>query len=207
MHEDYKWPDVPRIAFRDGHPSHLNACLEWAIQQNNVWPYMEGYRRSASALVRGLESPMSPEILVFPVAFLWRHHIELGLKEIIAVGSDVNERAARVPAVHDLGKLWAEAKPLVAQCGDPEAPEVANVEFAIKEFMTIDPVGDTRRRRQIPNFCHRPWRAEYINCLVLPRAALPAPSLTLQPHRTAQPSPPLAAQMRAPPQSWAARLV
>jgi hypothetical protein len=138
------WPDVPRICFGPGHPTTLNARVGWVQSTpHDMHGYMEGYRRAAATLFeQTAESQGSPDYVVFPIAFLWRNHIELALKEIIAVGRQVAGEPWGFPAHHRLLTLWSEAKPHVVKCGDPGAPELANVEANISEFEKIDPGSD-----------------------------------------------------------------
>ena len=104
--------------------------------------YVEGYRRAAVALFRwAVETHESPERVVFPLAFLWRHHIELALKEIIAVGRQVRGEPWGHPSGHRLRELWDEAKAHLAACG-AEAAHLANVETNIDEFAKVDPGAD-----------------------------------------------------------------
>jgi hypothetical protein len=77
----------------------------------------------------------SPDFAVFPLAFLWRHCIELSLKEIIAVGRRQDGGRWGFPEHHRLLDLWNAAKPYVIQTG-PDGdvgPAVSNVEANIVE--------------------------------------------------------------------------
>lgn len=57
-----------------------NACL----RNGNEYAYREGYRRGAQILVRAVEETQSDQdFLVYPIVFLYRHHIELALKRVI----------------------------------------------------------------------------------------------------------------------------
>lgn len=137
------WPDVPRICFGPGEPPHLDACVDWVLGQpaSGAQLYSYGYRRAAEALfdhVGGCQR-MSPDYIIFPLAFLWRHHLELALKNVIASGRELQGENPTFPAHHRLRDLWNTAKAYVVVYGDPEAPELANVESNISEFERIDP--------------------------------------------------------------------
>jgi hypothetical protein len=135
--------------------------------------YVEGYRKAAVALFESTAATYtSPDYLVFPIAFLWRHHVELALKDIIAVGRQLAGEPWGFPAHHRLLALWDDARPHIIQCGDPEAPELANVEANLREFEVIDPGADgfryplnrDRTARSLPN------APEYVNLRILHEA-------------------------------------
>lgn len=135
---------MPRLAFGSEPTGQFNAQLQWALAGDHArYGYKEGYRRAAIGLLRQVvEDHLSPDLAVFPLAFLWRHHIELALKDIIIDGRELAEESFPHPAGHGLVKLWSLTRPYVEACGDPNAPELANVEASIHEFEKIDPQAD-----------------------------------------------------------------
>lgn len=139
-----RWPDRPSVAFGPSEPRGLNADVRWAQRYGNGWfGYVEGYARAASAVFdRAVRDCWSPEYIVWPLAFLWRHHIEIALKDIIAAGRELAGETDGFPKGHRLGHLWQTAKPYIQQCGAPDSPELAHVEAMIAEFEGIDPGGD-----------------------------------------------------------------
>ncbi len=59
---------------------------------------MEGYRRGARLLVEHVdEHARDQDFLVYPIMFLYRHHIELALKNIILQVPYVIERELTTP--------------------------------------------------------------------------------------------------------------
>jgi hypothetical protein len=138
------WPDVPRLAFGPGHPVDLNANLAWVRSRpRDMYGYVEGYRRAAVALYDyAVESRSSPEYMLFPIAFAWRHYLEIALKDIIAAGRELAGEVWGYPKGHHILDLWREAHPHINELGDPAAPELANVENNIREFDRIDFGGD-----------------------------------------------------------------
>ena len=108
-----------------------------------MYGYVEGYRRAAVALYEyAVETRASPEYMLFPIAFVWRHHLEIALKDIIAAGRELAGEAWGFPGGHNLLELWREAHPHIIELGDPAAPELANVENNLREFDRIDHAGD-----------------------------------------------------------------
>ena len=99
-----------------------------------MYGYVEGYRRAAVALYDyAVASRSSPEYMLFPIAFAWRHYVEIALKDIIAAGRELAGEAWGFPRGHKLLDLWREARPHIATLGDPAAPELAIVENNIRE--------------------------------------------------------------------------
>src|SRR5690348_16890817 len=99
----------------DGDDGRLNACVNFARDANRLnTGYVEGYRRGAVALFeRILETDRDHNYLVYPIVFLWRQCIELQLKEIIALGSQVDGGPYEHPTkTHDVGELWQLARPI-----------------------------------------------------------------------------------------------
>jgi len=61
-----------------------NACL----RQGDDYACREGYRRGAQILVQAVgEKERDQDFLVYPIFFLYRHYVELVLKEIIKAGT------------------------------------------------------------------------------------------------------------------------
>lgn len=161
------WPDVPRRCFSDGPNPLLNACVQWVQSgRHGMFGYVEGYRRAACAVYEvSVATNTSPDYTVFPIAFLWRHHIELALKDIIAIGRYLQGEGAEFPPHHFLLRLWQEARPHIARCGAEDSPELDNVEANIREFERVDPHADgfrypldkKQRTASLPN------APEYVN--------------------------------------------
>lgn len=136
------WPDVPATLFgSDARFPMQNAHVGYVLERQDVYAYREGYRRGAMILAeRAHASDEPPELLVWPVAWLWRHYLELALKETIATGKLLEEESAgwQWPHGHVLARLWRDARRYVEPHGDPDAPELTNVASIIAEFDALD---------------------------------------------------------------------
>jgi hypothetical protein len=77
--------------------------------------------------------------MVWPLVQLWRHHLELSLKWLIATATGPRQ-GAPYPEHHNLERLWQEAKPHLVRIV-PKAPEYEPVEANILELHRIDPRG------------------------------------------------------------------
>lgn len=127
--------------FSGGDDSHNNACLnEWFRDHGAT--YSAGYRRAAELLIEHIDTKgRDQDVLVYPVIFLYRHHVELALKRIITLCllqiDDPDEKGPK--AVHNLNSLWEGARKLVRKV-DPSFPRARhrNADAVIKELNAID---------------------------------------------------------------------
>jgi hypothetical protein len=141
-HEEIPWPNAPRTFLGPGVDWRHVADVGWVQSRKDFFGYVEGYRRAAVTLFESLEhTRQSPEYMVWPLAFLWRHFIELSLKDIIATGRVLQGDEARFPAHHQLGKLWKEAREQIEAISGA-LDEFKHVEASIGEFERLDPKAD-----------------------------------------------------------------
>ena len=102
---------------------HNNACLNYMPDHGTT--YTEGYRRAADILIKHIdESGLDQDFLVYPVLFLYRHHIELLIKQIVGLALVLSEEPDTDQYKkdnHNLNTLWLLAKKLL--------PEVTNSGF------------------------------------------------------------------------------
>jgi hypothetical protein len=114
----------------------------WALggtHKRAMHGYIHGYRKAAVGLLERVRAGcQSPDYHVFPIAFLWRHHLELALKRIIAVGQQLADEPSKMPANHRLIELWESALPYIRALGD--APDIfENVRTGLNEIERLDP--------------------------------------------------------------------
>lgn len=142
-----------------------------------MYGYVEGYAWAARSVYQeALRLAKSPECAVFPLAFLWRHHVELAMKWVIALGRQADpDDDGKVSEGHDLLRLWTQCRKYIEPMGPPEDDgTLANVEFTLAQFHRLDPKGNG-------------WR--YPVALKADPVALrdPSPSLTTVPERVSLP--------------------
>ncbi len=114
-------PRKSDVLFGSGTDWQANACV------NTIDPamaYQDGYRRAALRLAEFVcEAGQGQDFLVYPIVYLYRHHIELTLKSIINAAAFVidytlTEKDLDTLGRHDLAKLWNLAKPMLnPACG------------------------------------------------------------------------------------------
>lgn len=147
---DFNWPKKGDRAFRQSisFSSGDRAEIE-AFMMPSEGVYLVGFQRAADMIVASAQtSDLNPDDLVFPVAYLYRHHLELMLKELVRLGIRLGalDRCADILGGHNLHKLWNKAKQLILQVW-PDSPgdDVQAVEQVILEFHNLDPSGQAFR--------------------------------------------------------------
>lgn len=130
------YPDL----FVCGDDWQMNACLNFSYDMS--YGYIEGYLRAADRLVEHVaETARDQDVFVYPIAFMYRQHIELQLKQIIDTGRQlltVNESGH--PTHHKLHNLWPLAQELMRQTwsDEPDPPEFELIDHFIQQFAGID---------------------------------------------------------------------
>lgn len=145
---DFNWPKKGSRAFGPTVPSDNQGRLE-AFVLPAEGTYLAGFQRAADMIVTAAESDdLNPDDLFFPVAYLYRHHLELMLKELVRLGVRLGsfDGCEEILGGHNLHKLWNNAKQLVKVVW-PDSPEkeFEAVEQVILEFHKLDPSGQAFR--------------------------------------------------------------
>ena len=119
---------------------HTNACLNSTPFVD--YGYIEGYRLGADLLVDHVGSlNRNHDLLVFPVVFLLRHHLELQLKSIVRDGRRLFDIDAENATGHSLRKLWRIARALMVKVDDSypsTEPEYAKIQDLVEQFSEVD---------------------------------------------------------------------
>jgi hypothetical protein len=121
------------------------------------WVYMTGFRRAAhrlSELVCHADSEQ--DLLIYPIVYLYRHHIELVLKNIFEsafglLDCSLTQDNRKTLGRHGLLQLWQATRPLLNSVYDhaddspfPEA-ELDGIDFYIRQIHEHDPDGQCFR--------------------------------------------------------------
>jgi hypothetical protein len=147
------WPKKGNKAFvsiPDGREIHLPSIqpLPWTFPQ-----HASVFKTAAETIIDAHENGSRvshPDELFFPVAFLYRHCLELKLKDLIRVGIQTNfflqKDVAWTFKAHGLAQLWTPVKRLLLD-GWPDADPspILAVEAVIAELHQADPNGQTFR--------------------------------------------------------------
>ncbi len=152
--EDSLTPEPPRkedVLFRDGLEDWWNnACLN-VVASGDEHGYTEGYRRGATLLVEHvMEHQRDQDYLVYPVIFLYRHHIELALKNIIGhmpyvLDQEFTQAEEKHLGKHRLDLLWQNLKPKLGAMADIAGwarlpnDDLEGIDSYIRQLTALDP--------------------------------------------------------------------
>jgi hypothetical protein len=147
-------PPPPRKGdrlFRGDLPDGMNnACLNVRHDGDPI-AYTEGYRRGARLLVEHvMEHQRNQDYLVYPIIFLYRHHIELALKNLILhtpylIDRPLTESEKLHLGRHRLDLLWQDLKPMLSAIGEAigwgelDAADVEGIDNYIHQLTELDP--------------------------------------------------------------------
>lgn len=127
-----------------------NACLN-VRRDGDPIAYTEGYRRGARLLVEYvMEHHRNQDYLVYPIIYLYRHHVELALKSLIRHTPYLIDRPLTKSEKAHLGKhrldlLWQDLKPMLSAIGEAagwgelDAADVEGIDDYIRQLTELDP--------------------------------------------------------------------
>ena len=113
---DHPWPSKGDRLFppNQPEPGHLPPGHEQLDAYGNVYRIQEGYYQTGDMLSAALLNPanryqVNPGV-IFPMAFCYRHYLELVLKALIPCLADLSRQPIQIELVaeHSLMKLWNE---------------------------------------------------------------------------------------------------
>jgi hypothetical protein len=135
------WPCKGKTLLGPGTPWTMNACV--GASRGDIVAYVSGFDQAARLLWESIngDGAGSPDVLVYPLVTLWRHTMELRLKQIVGYGTWIKTGRPRYPTGHDLRSLWSDAKPFVVELDEREQERAAiqAVQKAVHELHDVDP--------------------------------------------------------------------
>lgn len=143
-----RWPKKGDRAFVPSVSPSDRAKLE-AFVLPSEGMYAAGFQRAADMIVDAAQcDEANPDDLFFPVAYLYRHHLELMLKELVRLGRRLGSlhECEGILGKHNLRSLWNKAKQLIKEVW-PDSPDddLRAAEQLVLEFHEHDPSGQTFR--------------------------------------------------------------
>ncbi|MEU6554632.1 hypothetical protein ABZ915_30810 [Streptomyces sp. NPDC046915] len=137
------WPQPGQDLLTDqGHWSQI-ACVGWL--KDDWYGHAHAFRRSAEILhQQASQDTCELDTAFFPMAFLWRHYVELTLKRLITdLQHLLNEPSQEVMRTHNIEVLWRVFRPL-AERAHPNEPstDLDNVEATLRQLHGLDPTSE-----------------------------------------------------------------
>ena len=129
------------LQFQDGQPD--NADLDMRAFDDDI--YAEGYKHAAEFLIDNIEkldinyTRHPQDFVIYPIMFLYRHYLELRLKDIIYLLRKYYFLPYESISGHSLIKLWYKIRRPLEQIGDPMDIYNDQIEARIKELNDMDP--------------------------------------------------------------------
>ena len=145
---DFNRPEKGAQAFGQRVSSADQAGLQ-AFVMPSAGTYVVGFQRAADIIVDGTQGDdLNPDDLFFPIAHLYRHHLELLLKELVRLGVRLRslKDCDKILGEHNLHRLWNKAKQLIKEVSaDSLNTDLTAVEQVVFEFHKLDPTGQAFR--------------------------------------------------------------
>lgn len=120
---------------------HNNACLNYMPDHETA--YTEGYRRAADILIRHIdETGRDQDFLVYPIVFLYRHHIELQIKQVTGLARQLlrdDDSSYSNKVTHNLNSLWETSRRAILQADDTlSSSDFTRVSAVVKALNEAD---------------------------------------------------------------------
>ena len=93
------------------------------MSPQNWWQYTSGYKEAGDLLLQNALGGGRQHVLVFPIVFMYRHYIELQLKEILLNNWAYLGISRGLPTYHNIGRLWAICRDVFHKMDEAVAPE------------------------------------------------------------------------------------
>lgn len=141
--EAYKHNDL----FRPGPQGNLNACVGTNGGPYNLQDYADGYFRAGARLTSTIMAdPTWLDVVVYPLVFLHRQALELGLKHLATTLPRLWDEEPRLKLTHPLLGLWSDVRPYIER-HEMFAPSesVPPIDALLRDFSEIDPTGEAFR--------------------------------------------------------------
>jgi hypothetical protein len=135
--------------FTPGPIMRLNACAGMNGGPYDFRDYAHGYFLAARKLLNNLrEDSAYVDTLVYPLAFLFRHGIELSLKGLARDLSQLFRQQGNIRLTHKLSDNWASVRALLQRRPgefDPDNTLIPLVDKVLNDYLEFDPSSEVFR--------------------------------------------------------------
>lgn len=138
---------APRVFAPGSGPNASLACRRDGVDLFHRQLYREAYEEAVIVLFQHGAQHSKPEKLLLPLGFLWRHLLEVALKNIVGgtremLIEDLSPAETRAMRTHDLVSLWSHAREHVELLGMTNDLPMSTLNSILVELQTVDPTAD-----------------------------------------------------------------
>lgn len=128
--------------------SKFNACVGSNGGPYNYIDYSYGYFSSAKILAeKTLTTEMGMDLSIYPLVFLYRHAIELSLKNVIYFLWELNAHERKIIKSHNIIELWKSAKQMLQETRELKEDKeiIAFVDKFLQDISDLDSTAEVFR--------------------------------------------------------------
>ena len=155
---NFRWPrkeddPFPENIFTPQSRTWVN--LEWLKWSFNDASFAQAFKEAADKIIKQLSKKGNrrhPDMLFMPIAYLYRHGLELQLKQIIKLGMDLgvvedNKKLRDTLSCHNLHRLWNCVKKVIDELDSESSStkDFSSAEQIILGFHFMDMSGQALR--------------------------------------------------------------
>jgi len=158
MKSEIRWPqkgDNPFLAKIIDRQSPTWALLDWfeSWRVDDSF-YALAFKEAGDKIIKELsrgKNGQQPDMYFMPIAYLYRHSLELAMKVIVGLGIrleiiEEDKKLSSVLKKHDLHELWKYVRKIVSTCWPEESQkQIEAAEQIVCEFHKIDVSGQNLR--------------------------------------------------------------
>lgn len=131
--DEYLWPE-PGHRFFEFTRTRPDAYT-WMQPSLSEYAYM--YRESAERLMDlACNAPGLLNVHAMPAVFLFRHFVELSLKDMTSVARALDDQPRGFPDTHGLARLWSELRTLLRRIGGEDTNDATMLFDVVEEMIT-----------------------------------------------------------------------
>lgn len=140
--ERYKHNDL----FRPGPRTRFNACVGSNGGPYGLDQFADGYFKAAQVILTDvLKDPTSVDLEIYPLVFVYRHAIELSLKNLVTLLPRAFYESATSRPTHKLTDNWEVVRSYLLRLDEIDKDDVEEVDSIIADFVDLDVDGQTFR--------------------------------------------------------------
>lgn len=140
MDDEYSWPESGGDFFVFNR--NRSDAYTWMRQSLHEYAYM--YRESAELLMeRACDAPGLLNVHAIPAVYMFRHYVELSLKDLLVDAGRLNDKDGTYPDKHHLEPLWRKLRALLEEADLGDSAEDRStldvVDRMIRQLDSADP--------------------------------------------------------------------